>query len=190
MPQPAGAAGAQGARSVPRYLTGPGPIGGNKVWLILAKQGPNSARPAVSCCLCQMVAAYFRFPLGVYALTTARSTGTSQISDDFIEGIEFEAVSIASSLPAVICGPNPRQQLGASASAIQYAFTRSRLECRPRLILRLNGPPGSGYAGSGGGKSTKDRTGTGPGTHAKVRVKVTPRAIAAQSNPLALGYFP
>lgn len=32
-----------------------------------------------------MVAAYFRFPLGVYALTTARSTGTPQISDDSIE---------------------------------------------------------------------------------------------------------
>lgn len=47
-------------------------------------------------CLSQMVAAYFRFPLGDCALATARSTSTLQISDDY-RGIEFEAVSITSS---------------------------------------------------------------------------------------------
>lgn len=59
-----------------------------------------------------MVAAYFRFPLGVYALTTARSTGTPQISGDYIEAFEFGAVPITSSSSPLICNPNPRQQLG------------------------------------------------------------------------------
>lgn len=138
--------GRQGARSVPRYLTGPGPIGGNKVWLILAKQGPNSARPAVSCCLCQMVTAYFRFPLGVYALTTARSTGTSQISDDFVEGIEFEAVSIASS----------------SSPLFATRILDKDLGSQPQQFNMPSQEAGSNAApGSSSGRQAQDAQGTG-----------------------------
>lgn len=63
------------------------PLGGNKVWADPGQAGSKCCAPCGILSLSQMVAAYFRFPLGVYALTTARSTGTPQISDDCAEAL-------------------------------------------------------------------------------------------------------
>lgn len=76
--------------------------------------GSTCCAPCRVLCLSQMVAAYFRFPLGVYALTTARSTSTLQISRRLHRGIEFEAVSITSSSPPSFASPILHRNLDVS----------------------------------------------------------------------------
>lgn len=88
-----------GRRAVPRCLTRPGRAGRQQGLADPGQAGSKCCKPCCLPCSSQMVAAYFRFPPGVYVPTTARSTGTLQISRRLHQGIEFEAVSIRSSSP-------------------------------------------------------------------------------------------
>lgn len=121
-----------------------------------------------------MVAAYFRFPLGVYALTTARSTGTSQISDDFIEGIEFEAVSIASSLPPLFVTRILDSNLGRQPQQLSM----------PSQEASSNAAPGSSSGSTD--RQAQDAQGAGgtspPRTEQELAQVRTPKPKSPQSN--------
>lgn len=138
-----------------------------------------------------MVAAYFRFPLGVYALTTARSTGTPQIPGDNTEAFEFEAVPITSSPPPpLICDPKS-----------STATWKSSAKHRPNMPSQEAGSnPAPGSSSGSADRQSQDAQGTGAATIpprteqelAQVRTresKLSPKQEAARST-LALGYFP
>lgn len=141
-------------------------------------------------CLSQMVAAHFRFPLGVYALTTARSTSTPQISRRLHRGIEFEAVSIASSSPFVI--------LQAESLTATWKLASSN----PNMPSQEAGSgPAPGTSSGAGDRQVQDaQGGAGPTSPprteqelAQVRTrksKSSPSKSSAVNARLALGYFP
>lgn len=102
-----------------------------------------------------MVAAYFRFPLGVYALTTARSTGTHQIPGDNTEAFEFEAVPITSSPPPpLICDPKS-----------STATWKSSAKHQPNMPSQEAGSnPAPGSSSGSADRQSQDAQGAGAAT--------------------------
>lgn len=133
-----------------------------------------------------MVAAYFRFPLCVYALTTARSTGTPQISDDY-RGIEFEAVAITSSSSPPLSGSRILDRN--SEVSIQ----------QPNMPSQEAGSnPAPGPSSGATERQAQDAQGAGPTSPPRTEQElVQVRTRKSMSSPsksstvnLALGYFP